>query len=274
MLGANPKNCNLANAYVAARHNVIVTVDSDVRVERDFLATVVAPLADPAVGGVTCLYRAAPIDNFASVLGALAINDWFLPSAMVDVARREMDMCYGAVIAVTRRALETIGGFPAMASAVAQDFVMGQRLTQYGFQVVLADCVVETIVTEPDLATLFRHELRWNRAVRACRPRDHMLSLVMQPLPLTAVLLMLPTPSILSVALLGTHVGLRIALHETVRRHAPIPGPSRAWMVPLRECVCFAVWVASFFTRQVQWGKLTMQVGRDLSMSMPDEPWQ
>ena len=42
MIGANPKNCNLANIYPAARHDVIVMVDSDVRVEPDFLAGVVA----------------------------------------------------------------------------------------------------------------------------------------------------------------------------------------------------------------------------------------
>jgi ceramide glucosyltransferase len=148
---------------------------------------------------------------------------------------------------------------------------MGQRLAGHGYRVVLADTVVETIVDEPDLATLFRHELRWNRAVRACRPNDHLLSLVMQSLPLSAILLLAAGPFPLAAGVIATHVILRLMLHGVVRRQMAISGPSRAWLVPVRECMCFAVWLAAYFTRHVQWGQMKMQVDRDLSMSMLDE---
>lgn len=269
MIGANPKNCNLANMYPSARHDVVVMVDSDVRVGPDFLTGVVAPLADRSVGGVTCLYTAAAEPNFASRLGALAINDWFVPSALVDLGRRTIDICYGAAIAVTREALERIGGFEAMGSAVAQDFVFGQRLVKHGYRIALADEVVETVMAEPSLRSLFRHELRWNRAVRACRPRDHLLSVVMQSLPLTALLLFLPGASAPAVATLAAFVGLRIALHYVVRAHIPISGAPHPWLVPVRECASFGVWVASFLTKRVRWGARTLVVGDDYNnMSM------
>ena len=35
----------------------MVISDSDVRVRPDYLRTVVAPLADPKIGAVTCFYR-------------------------------------------------------------------------------------------------------------------------------------------------------------------------------------------------------------------------
>lgn len=273
MIGANPKNCNLANIYPAAKHDVIVMVDSDVRVEPDFLAGVVAPLADASVGGVTCLYKAAAEPNFPSVLGALAINDWFVPSALVDLGMREIDICYGAAIAVTRTALNVIGGFEAMASAVAQDFVFGQRLTRHGFRIALADNVVETVMAEPSLGSLFRHELRWNRAVRACRPRDHLLSVVMQSLPLSALLLLLPGLSVQAWVPLGAMIGLRIALHYVVRRRIAISDLARPWLVPVRECASFGVWAASFLTRRVRWGARTLVVGNnynDMSMVKDD----
>jgi ceramide glucosyltransferase len=263
MIGANPKNCNLANIYPKARHDIIVMVDSDVRVGPTFLAGVVAPLTDPGVGGVTCVYKAAAEPNFASALGALAINDWFIPSALVDLDMREIDICYGAAIAVTRKALEAVGGFEAMASAVAQDFVLGQRLTQQGYRIALANDVVETVMAEPNLGSLFRHELRWNRAVRACRPRDHLLSLVMQSLPLATLLLLLPGPAPWAFAPLAVMVGLRIALHYLVRARIPIAGPARPWLVPVRECASFGVWAASFLTRRVRWGARTLVVGHD-----------
>ena len=40
-----------------ARYDYLVIADSDVRVTRDYLARVVAPLLDPSVGIITCCYR-------------------------------------------------------------------------------------------------------------------------------------------------------------------------------------------------------------------------
>ena len=57
-LGTNPKLSNVVNIYKSARHDVIVLADSDVRVGPEYLRAVVAPLADPGTGLVTCLYGA------------------------------------------------------------------------------------------------------------------------------------------------------------------------------------------------------------------------
>ena len=271
MIGANPKNCNLANMYPAAKHDVIVMVDSDVRVDRDFLAVITAPLADPAVGGVTCVYKAAAAGNFASALGALAINDWFVPSAFVNVAIRELEVCYGAAIAVTRPTLERIGGFAAMASAAAQDFVFGRELSRHGYKIRLAPAVVETIVAEPDFKALFHHHLRWNRATRACRPLDHALSVVTHPLPLAAALVLLPGPSALAIDLLVILVALRLLLHILVRRRIAIAGPAMPWLVPVEECLAFAVWLTSFFARTVRWGPHQLRVTGDSRMAAAEE---
>ena len=53
----NAKVGVLIDLVKAARHGTIIVNDSDICVEPDYLR-VVAPLADPNVGLVTCLYRA------------------------------------------------------------------------------------------------------------------------------------------------------------------------------------------------------------------------
>ncbi len=258
-IGANPKICNLANMYRAARHDVIVTVDSDVLVDPRFLRTITAPLADPAVGGVTCLYKGVPaIANFPSVLGALYINDWFIPSALVDLGMREMDLCYGAACAMTRRSLEATGGFAARASAVAEDDVLGELLCRAGFKIRLASCVVATVVSEPGFRSLFSHELRWMNSVRACRPWDHLMSVVMHA-TLPAAVLAAARPTALTSGLLAAIIALRIILHFLVRaRFLPGSRPS-PWLVPLRDCLNFCVWGTSFMTRSMRWGDLHLR---------------
>jgi ceramide glucosyltransferase len=265
-LGANPKNCNLANMMAAARHQVIVMVDSDVLVEPDFLAAMVAPLAEPGVGGVTCVYKATAEPGLAPALGTLAINDWFVPSVLVDVARRHsLSFAYGAAIAVTRPALERIGGFDAMASAVSQDFVIGSRLYSAGYLVRLASSVVTTVVAEPTLADLLRHELRWVRGIRAVRPRDHALSIVMVPL-LPFVLLAGPTwPAAATAAAVAVLLAARLVLHRLLRRRMDMPAVD-LWLLPVREVLTALVWASSFFGRRVRWGNSVMVTGEGVSM--------
>jgi ceramide glucosyltransferase len=52
--GANAKVSNLINMLPRCRHDLLVMADSDIQVPPDYLARVLAPLADPTVGLVTC----------------------------------------------------------------------------------------------------------------------------------------------------------------------------------------------------------------------------
>jgi ceramide glucosyltransferase len=58
--GTNPKLSNLINMMAAARHDVLVLSDSDIRVLPDYLKRVVGPLGDLRIGAVTCAYTAHP----------------------------------------------------------------------------------------------------------------------------------------------------------------------------------------------------------------------
>src|SRR3989442_6071340 len=110
-LGTNPKLSNVVNIYKSARHDVIVLADSDVRVGPEYLRTVVAPLADPGTGLVTCLYGAVPMPGLPSTLGAMYINDWFFPSGLVAAAVQPLPHAFGATIACRRDVLDALGGF-------------------------------------------------------------------------------------------------------------------------------------------------------------------
>ena len=123
--GSSRKVSNLINMMSLARHDVLVLSDSDIRVNRDYLHKVVGPLLDPEVGVVTCPYRGRPRGGFWSQLGALFINDWFIPSVRVAAMAGSRSFAFGATIAIRREVLARIGGFRAIANELADDYRLG-----------------------------------------------------------------------------------------------------------------------------------------------------
>jgi ceramide glucosyltransferase len=249
--GTNLKVSNLINMYRAAKHDVIVVSDSDTEVRADCFDALVAPLEDRGVGAVTCLYKGKPTAGIASALGALFINDWFLASAVVDAGMREVAYCFGPVTALRRDALEAIGGFGVLSWHLADDFMLGRLIAEAGYKVRLARYVADIVVAETG-SSLLQHELRWARTVRAVKPGEHVMSVAMELLPLL-LLLLLPYPKLGGWAILGVVIGLRVVLHYLVHRRFNIAARPAPWLLPLRECLCFAIWLASFRSTSVNW---------------------
>jgi ceramide glucosyltransferase len=81
--GSNRKVSNLLNMLGSARHDILAMADSDTRVGRDYLASVTAPLRDPEVGLVTCLFHDLPTPQIWSRLGAMYVNEWYMPSVVL-----------------------------------------------------------------------------------------------------------------------------------------------------------------------------------------------
>ncbi|OYY91359.1 MAG: hypothetical protein B7Y45_03530 [Sphingomonas sp. 28-66-16] len=249
--GANAKIGNLINMMPSAAHDIIVLSDSDIAVTPAYLARVGGALAEPGVGAVTCLYRGRGDNGFWSQLGGAAISYRFLPSVLVSRALDAGAACMGSTIALRRETLDRIGGFERFADILADDHAIGEAVRALGLQVVIAPYVVTHASTEPSLAALFRHELRWGATVRDINPAGYAGLIVTMPLPFALLVLAL-APGLAAGVLAGLTLALPILLKRAVDR---LVGASTAplWQMPLRECLSFVVFVTSFFVRTVDW---------------------
>jgi ceramide glucosyltransferase len=257
----NLKVANLLNMLPAARHDIIVVADSDMRVAPDYLAAITAPLLHAEVGLVTCLYRGVEADGTWSKLATLHINHGFVPQALVAESLGAQSGCFGATLALRRDTLAAIGGFAAVADALADDHALGAAVRQRGLRVVLSPYIVDNLMAEPSLAALFRHELRWARTIRAVAPAGFLGSVVTQPMVLALAALALGAWPLAGFAALGGTLLCRAAMVRMVDRALKLP-PTLLWLVPFRDLLSFAVFVASFFTRTVAWRDRTFRIGR------------
>ena len=269
--GASAKVSNLINMMRAARHDWLVLADSDVRVPPGYLAAVTAPLADPQVGIVTCPYRGVPHPGLWSLLGALFINDWFIPSVRVAALFGSRAFAFGATIALRRDALDAIGGFPAISDQLADDYRLGELTRRCGLRTVLSDVVVDTSVDERTLRQLVQHGLRWLRTIRVVRPGGYTFSAVTFSVPVAALGCVLARGTPVTLSLLTATVLLRTMLHLTARAPgptgiAPARSWSQLWAIPLADALGFTLWCGAFVTREVQWRQGRYRVARDGSV--------
>jgi ceramide glucosyltransferase len=221
---------------------------------------VTAPLTDPGLGLVTCLYRGLPAGGFWSRLACLHINHGFLPQALLAEALGAGAGCFGATLALRRDTLDAIGGLAAVADALADDHALGAAVRRIGRKVVLSPYIVDNIIAEPNFRALFRHELRWARTIRSLAPVGFIASVVTQPAVLALAAVALGVLPILAPAVLAVSIVSRVAMVRLVDRALGL-APTPLWLVGVRDLLSFAVFVASFFTRTVAWRDHTFRVG-------------
>ena len=271
-LGSNRKVNTLAHLETYARHAVIVAADSDVRVDPSYLAAIVTPLLDPAVGVVTCVFRAAPTGSIWSRLGALSSDQWFTPSVLVGRALGGNAYCHGTTVALRREVLDAIGGFAELATVLADDYELGARVRRLGLRCEIAQYEVAVTVHEPTFDALAQHELRWLRTIRTVEPLGYASMVLTYAIPLSLLATAFAGQHRWALALPALALFLRLGLHwvavATRRSSKQLPRPEvsflrTAWLIPFRDLLSFGLWAAAYLARHVMWRGQIMRVEPD-----------
>lgn len=261
--GSNRKVSNLINMMSVAEHEYLILADSDIHVGRDYLATLVSPLLDDKVGIVTCAYRGRPQPNVWSGIGALYIDDWYMPSIMLARLFGGSTFAFGSTIGLRRQVLERIGGFAAIANHLADDYMLSSLTNKIGLKTVLSQHVIETTVHEPNLAALVRHELRWMRTIRAMQPLGYAFLFISFTLPLAVLGAWISEGADLAMILLYGAIVARVMLHFVQRLRAKRPLFSALWLLPVADLMTALVWVSGFAGREVDWGREKFSIEQD-----------
>ncbi len=248
--GASAKIGNLINMLPSARHDILILSDSDMAVGRDYLATIAASLAQPGVGAVTCLYRGRADAGFWSSVAAGTVSYVALPDIIVGLTTGLAQPCMGSTIALRRRTLEAIGGLDRFSDVLADDHAIGQAVGEARLCVTIPPLLLVHASADDSAGAVWRHHLRWAATIRGLQPAGYAGSIVTNPLPLAILASTLLGP--LGVALTLLSLVIRVFLLKRVDR---IAGTSSAplWLLPVIDCLKFAIFVASFFVTKVDW---------------------
>jgi ceramide glucosyltransferase len=253
--GSNDKVAKLIRLEKEARHTVLVLSDSDVRVEPDYLRTLVAPLADPSVGAVTCLYKEMGVRSVTTDLEAIGLVTDFYPGLLVDWQLEGVKFALGSTIALRRDTLGRIGGFEAQENRVADDLQLGRRIAAAGYRVELLPYAVSMVADYETLRELAQKRLRWAVVMRHMRPWGHLGLLFTQGLAWSLAAIAAQPVARVIVTFLAAYLALRFAVAWliAVRGLGLRDFPRKFWLIPVWDLFAFLIWVASFARRRIRW---------------------
>ncbi len=261
LLGTNGKVSNLVQMLGHAQHDSILINDSDIKVSPQYLRRIMGCFRLPKrrggrVGLVTALYRGNAQLTMGSRMEALGISTDFIAGVLT--ARQIEDgirFGLGSTLAVSRDALEAIGGLQPLVDYLADDYELGARVAKNGFEVALSGEVVETFLPAYRFDQFLAHQIRWSRSTRFSRKLGYTGMVFTYGLPWAIFNLIASGASLSSLALFSITLLARVALALSVG--VGVLGDRQVlrdlWLLPARDVVALGIWIWSFAGNTVAW---------------------
>jgi ceramide glucosyltransferase len=259
---ANDKVVKLARLVEEAQNEVLVINDSDVRVRPDYLRSVVAPLGDPKVGAVTCLYVSIHEHTFVQKLQSIGMFCDFYPGILVAWQLDGVKFAFGQTIVTTRKNLAGFGGYSAIENRPADDLLVGRLVAEQGLEVALLPYTVETVADFHSFSEFFFKRLRWMTVMRHMRPWGHFGLVFTQGLAWSiAAVAVHPSPR---TALL--YFGGYFVVRAVMTWLIGVWGLKQVgiWkkmaLIPLWDAWALLIWLLSFGRRSIRWRDINYRI--------------
>ncbi len=251
----NDKVAKLARLTQEAHYETLVISDSDVRAETGYLRKVVAPLANPKVGAVTCFYL--PIKETSSVqrLQSVGMLSDFYPGILVAWLLDGVKFALGPTIVTTRARLEGFGGFEAIENRPGDDLLVGRLIADQGYEVKLLRYAVRTVADFHSMRDLILKRLRWMVVMRHMRPWGHIGLVFTFGLPWALIAALVSRSRSIAFAYIGAYLAFRLAMTWLIgswglkqRFHLRY-----FLLIPLWDALAAGIWLRSFTRNTISW---------------------
>jgi ceramide glucosyltransferase len=263
--GTNGKINNMIGGLKHARHDILVIGDSDILVKPDYLKTIVAPLADPAVGYVCTLYKAAFADKWYEKIELLSLNADLMTNIIFAYITGAAKFCLGASTALRRSTLEEIGGLPALADYLVEDFEMGRRIWSLGKKDVIIPYFIDTVMDLKGPQQWWGHQVYWDQNNRAARPVAFFTTLLLRAVPFALLYALARSLDAAGLLVLLGAVTVRLSTAAAILGWGLRDGEGlrSLWLLPFRDIAGLVSFVIAYFKRTTVWREAHFVLTRD-----------
>ncbi|UCC91235.1 MAG: glycosyltransferase family 2 protein, partial [Candidatus Aenigmatarchaeota archaeon] len=142
-----------------ASRNIVITIDSDVMMEKDFIRNIAKPFSDPDVGAVS---GAAKVANTDTILTAFQSIEYIYNSLLMDSFSKVFGTSlwfWGALSSFRKDVLLKVGGFKK--TSETEDFDTMIRIKRHGYKTVSTKNAMGRVNVPSNMVSLFKQRIRW-----------------------------------------------------------------------------------------------------------------
>jgi len=254
--GLNPKVNQLATLARAARHELIVVSDSNVRVAPGYLDEIAAHLEDPRVGLVTHPIAGIGERRFGSLMDNLHLCA-SVGAGMIGAKRVVgKDIVVGKSMALRKTDLAALGGFEAFADVLAEDYLLGKKVSAtLDKRVVVGKAPVRNVSERRDARDFYRRYRRWSVMHRQCIGGPVYAAQALLNPTMVAVAGWLAHPSLITLGGVGVAAALKLAYDGAALTMLRGGRPPLATVVasPAKDALLACAWAVGLWRREIDW---------------------
>jgi ceramide glucosyltransferase len=249
----NPKVSNLAPAVAAARHGLILVMDSNIELPPGQLRDMVANLV-PGTGLVCAVPLATDPGCFTAEIERAMFNGHLAPM-LLGASAFDIDVGFGKVMLFDRRDFQQVDGVEVMANTFGDDQALAKALRRIGLRTVFAASLVHQSLGARNPREVWERQLRWMLIRRAEGP---------------AIFFIEPFFGMAGAAAAGIAAGAALGLSWWMLPLATVlgwlaiesaavalKGWGWSWKYPLatlaRELLIPVLWLRAWIARSVRW---------------------
>jgi ceramide glucosyltransferase len=261
--GPNHKDSILAHLLEAARYDIAVFADVDMRPRPGYLKMVTAPLEDPSVGLVTCVYADRNPGSVSQAMASLGRCADFIPNLLLGEALAGgLRFGVGVTLATRRQTLNAAGGL--CVNRIGSDYNLGRRIAESGYRVVLSSEVLDWATEREPFRQLFLRELRWARTTRWNHGAQYYGVALCYGTIYSLALILVAGGASWSLALAFVAFAARTSQSMVCLRAFDC---RELWhwlcLLPARDGLSLAVWIGGTYGRNVVWRGRRLRIQAD-----------
>jgi ceramide glucosyltransferase len=266
--GLNPKVNNLIPAYRIAKYQHILISDSNVIVDRDYLREIAKPMNEPGVGLVSNLIKGVGARSLGSIFENLHMNSFVMGSVCLLDKFLKMPCVVGKSMLMKKSDLEAIGGLREFRDVLAEDYMIGKRMTESGKRVALSSYMIRNVNHYWGIRKFINRHTRWGKLRWKIGGIKYFSELAGNSVFMSALPMVLWQPSKISISF-----ALLVCLLKTGgdyyigRRTNSELNPFLYFLAPVKDILIGLMWLVPIISNTVVWRGNRYIIGKDSVLS-------
>jgi ceramide glucosyltransferase len=267
--GTNRKTSIMETMWQKATGEFLFFSDADVFASKNYLQQLVPQLAQPEVGCLTCLPRGTEARTLGGKMIALHYGFNYLPQWMLAQRTTGIHWAIGHTMAVPRAVLEKLGGFKNFLNHLADDYQLGNRISQLGLRVIVPPLLLDCVMPAESFWQSFTRMQRWKRTIRRSRGRQFLGVILTNPIFWALTLALLQPLAWWSWSAVLAVILIRWLLAAGLQPIVKMPDWPRAWwLLPVVDVVEGITFFGAYFGNTVFWASRRYLLNRDGTLEL------